>query len=281
MTDKCEYFIKGNKAARDKLNTVVSNVNALGNIRGDDFIHVASTTGGYTFSFDLQKLLSRIPLKTSAAGVSIYRVYCKTGAGTGNTIYCHTENPWPAVWDSTRTYLADSLVCIDGEEVVYVSLLSGTNKDPSTEMTYWAEIDLWDNATIYAQDDYVYGTDGLIYKSLQDDNENNLVTNATYWEQAFLWDSGTTYKEGDGAYGTDDNIYKSLVDGNAGNEPLSNPDKWQLFDKIEVICKIYEGGSNLSYCTPLLEPNDEMKVFQSGDIWYSLTTFSPVCGKEA
>ena len=49
---------------------------------------------------------------------------------------------------------------------------------------------------------------------------------------------------------------------------------------ITVYCKIYEGGTALNTCAPLLADGDLMFVFNDGTCWRSLTTFIPTdtCG---
>jgi hypothetical protein len=44
---------------------------------------------------------------------------------------------------------------------------------------------------------------------------------------------------------------------------------------ITVYCKIYEGGTALNACAPLLADGDLMFVFNDGTYWRSLTTFIP------
>jgi hypothetical protein len=44
---------------------------------------------------------------------------------------------------------------------------------------------------------------------------------------------------------------------------------------ITVYCKIYEGGTALNACAPLLANGDLMFVFNDGTYWRSLTTFIP------
>lgn len=85
-----DTFSGGSKSARDKLNRLRSDTTAVGNIRGDNLIHVVSNQSGYSFTFDVQKLISMLP--TASLGASGLRLaYCKTAAGTGSTIVCYLD----------------------------------------------------------------------------------------------------------------------------------------------------------------------------------------------
>jgi hypothetical protein len=281
MIPQLPKFNKGNPLARKKINQTTAKVNALSQIQGDGFILIKSTRYGYVISLNWQKVLSLLP-KQKSGGSDIRLAYCKTAAGTGNTIVCFLDNPFPRIWSSTVIYAINKLVCLGGDEKVYVSLQNNnTNHAPATSPTWWKEIKNWNNTTTYAVDELAFGSDGLIYKSLQGTNLNHLITETSWWEKFGTWAGGTTYITGDIVFGSDDNYYTSLQDANAGHDPISSPLWWVLYPTITVTCKIYEGGENLQYCTVLLAVRDEMKVAMICGLWRSFTTFSPVCGGEA
>lgn len=215
-------------------------------------------------------------------GTDVHLAYCKIAAGTGNTIVCFLDNPFPRVWVAATPYAIDKLVCCGGDEKVYVSLQNNnTGHTPATSPTWWKEVKNWVNTTTYAANERVFGSDGLIYKSLQAANVNHLITETAWWEKFGTWDGGTPYNLGSVVFGSDNNYYTSLQNSNTGHNPTSSPTWWVLYPTITVTCKIYEGGENLSYCTPLLAVRDEMKVEQIAGLWRSFTTFSPICGGEA
>ena len=277
-------FTGGNKSARDKLNQLVASNNALTNIRGDNLIHVVSNGNGYSFTFDFQKLISLLPLKQNGteSGSYIVRVYCSKAAGSGNTIVCYTDNPYPITWSATVTYSAGAIVCIDKTEKVYIALLgSNLNQNPATATTYWQEITNYDDTVTYSDEQIVFGTDGMMYQSQTSANLNNLITDTDHWLPYGRYSAGTTYAQNDVVHDTDGLYYKSLLASNIGHTPQSSPTWWQAFPSITVTCKLYEEGENLQYCTPILASRDEMKVVYIDDLWRSLTTFSPVCGGEA
>lgn len=59
------------------------------------------------------------------------------------------------------------------------------------------------------------------------------------------------------------------------DEDLETPPQDPVPTEITVYCKLYEGGTNLNACAPLLTDGDEMKVVKIGEYWRSLTTFIP------
>jgi len=91
MIGQGDTFKGGNKSARDKLNRLRADASAVSNIRGDDLIHVSSNGNGYSFTFDVKKLISLLPSRI-AAGVHI--AYCKTAAGAGATIQAYLGADW-------------------------------------------------------------------------------------------------------------------------------------------------------------------------------------------
>ena len=117
-------------------------------------------------------------------GTDVHLAYCKIAAGTGNTIVCFLDNPFPRVWVAATPYAIDKLVCCGGDEKVYVSLQNNnTGHTPATSPTWWKEVKNWVNTTTYAANERVFGSDGLIYKSLQAANVNHLITETAWWEK--------------------------------------------------------------------------------------------------
>ena len=91
MIGNGNIFSGGKKSSRNKLNRLRSDTTAAGNMRGDNLIHVMSNNNGYSFTFDVQKLISLLPLRI---GGSIRLAYCKAAAGSGATIQCYLDTDW-------------------------------------------------------------------------------------------------------------------------------------------------------------------------------------------
>lgn len=81
-------FEGGNPSARDKLNQLVEEVNALATLRGDErYIVVRKGPGGSTVSLNVAAVLAQVPrTKRSAGGEA---KYCKISAKAGTEVPYH------------------------------------------------------------------------------------------------------------------------------------------------------------------------------------------------
>ncbi|MGD9162816.1 MAG: hypothetical protein PVG39_30700 [Desulfobacteraceae bacterium] len=59
-------------------------------IRGDQFVRVKKTPGGYTINLDINATQARIP-KVSGIGTQIRKAYIISGSSTGKTISCYLD----------------------------------------------------------------------------------------------------------------------------------------------------------------------------------------------
>jgi hypothetical protein len=88
----------------------------------------------------------------------------------------------------------------------------------------------WNAVTIYAVDDIVRASNGLLYISIVGSNQNNEPSaSAVQWTKVqFLstYNANETYIIGDVVADSIGNVYRSLTNSNLGNTPASSPTDW-------------------------------------------------------
>ena len=89
---------------------------------------------------------------------------------------------------------------------------------------------LWENATIYAANDLVRGSDGNYYKSLSSGNSNNdPVSDVDVWTRVQFnetWNTNDSYSINDIVQASDGFLYVSITNSNVGNTPVGDAVNW-------------------------------------------------------
>lgn len=168
----------------------------------------------------------------------------------------------PALWVSTTTYFAGSIVN-DENNIPWISLIPNNLGNEPQYSPYWAQyfgpltVSLYDEDTSYSAGELVYTADGdgtnRVYLSLQSGNaddpatgtawaatttyfKNQVVTyssvaymslidlniNNTPSSSAAAWASGTTYSAGQAVRGSDGYKYTSVGSGNVNHDPTTD-----------------------------------------------------------
>lgn len=168
----------------------------------------------------------------------------------------------PALWVSTTTYFAGSIVN-DENGTAWISLIPNNLGNEPQYSPYWAQyfgpmsVSLYDSTVSYSAGELVYTADGdgtnRVYLSLQTGNSDNPATGTaysatttyfknqvvTYSSVAYMslidlninntpsssaaaWASGTTYSIGQAVRGSDGIRYTSVGNGNIGHDPTTD-----------------------------------------------------------
>ena len=84
--DEIDQFSGGSQSARDKLNRLVENVNALAAMRGDEvFITVRRGPGGSTIALNIDAVMARVPKVALGGGGGFFAVKVEMDGGINGT----------------------------------------------------------------------------------------------------------------------------------------------------------------------------------------------------
>jgi len=262
MIGNGNIFSGGKKSSRNKLNRLRSDTTAAGNMRGDNLIHVMSNNNGYSFTFDVQKLISLLPLRIGGSGgTSLLKAYCKEDAGASNSITCFLSYPELNVrnWLATTTFNEFNVAIYDNK---YWASKGDTNLNHvPAEDAYWTEIKEYDGTVTYniTEADKMYMLfNSKLWRSLQAANLNKPPTEGSWWStKAEAYSGAKAYKVED-RVASSSKVYRCIQDG-TGKTPATETAYWTELEEIEVYCDI-AGGNSLQLAFPLLAEQVPLRI---------------------
>lgn len=122
-----------------------------------------------------------------------------------------------AEWSSSTAYVVDDFV--EYEDIIYISIQAGTNKQPDTETAYWTAVTSaivllpWSYAYLYSVN---YDIDDLT-----------------------AWNSGTTYTAGQ-TVKYNNVAYLSLLGSNLNKTPSSQPTYWAAQTNVATVWHVFD-----------------------------------------